>query len=357
MLRRAFVVVCLAAVTTGVSACARRGAQQAVDARVAAASELAAARLSEWLGPGRSPVTARPDASLFDPRGAMTIESRVAYEYGRERFRHLVADETFIGDGIAWYLQSRIVADAFNAAFGRPGYRHHTACFFGCRVRWSIDALITSRWNDGVGRTPFLRDESGRAWPALEAPVPLDARAIRIALLLASLERELGWSTLQGALRAAATARGDRSFAEIVERATARDLSGAFAIALASPAADYRVADFRTAPASCGSQPCHLTRIVLSRTGDVPFPLPLIVEFGDDARAIEQWRGEETVEFESAAPATTAQLDSDRHWLLDVDYTNNRRASAQQSAGSVVKWIAYWATWLQDAMLVYTFPI
>jgi hypothetical protein len=355
MLRRVFVFVCLAAATNGVTACARRDARERLDARVAAASQFAAAQLAEWLGPGRSPLTVRPDANFVDSRGSMTIESHVAYEYGRERFRHLIADEAFVGDGIAWYLQSRIVENAFNVAFRQPGYRHHTVCFFGCHVPWSIRSVITSRWSDGVARGHFLREESRRLWPT-EAPSPVDARAVRIALLLASLERELGWPTLQGALRVAAHARGDQRFADILERAAARDVKTAFAMALGAPT-DYRLAGYTVTPGTCQALPCHTTRVTFSKTAEVPYPLALIVEFEGGAMVVEHWRGEPTIDFESATPPTAARLDPDRHWLLDVDYANNLAARTQPSSEWVVKWVARWAVWLQDAMLLYTFPI
>lgn len=291
----------------------------------------------------------------------MSVESAVAFEMARDRFGHVASeDDGAIADGIAWYLQSRVVERAFNLSFRTPGYRLHSTCFFGCYVRWTFPPLIVNRWADGVGRVEFLRHHSGRAWPLVDRrpAARFGRRALGVALALASLERELGWPTLQGALRVAANAADGRPFVEILEQATARNLNTVFAAASRAPM-DPRLGAVTSVPATtCATTPCYLTRVPLIGGDGIPFPLPVLVEFGDHAQVRERWDGTvDAFEFESAAVATRVRLDPDRRSLLDADYANGEYRRVPPADVRVVKWVSAWILWLQDAMLTSTFPL
>lgn len=289
----------------------------------------------------------------------MSIEADVAFAVARERFHHVASVDGALADGIAWYLQSRVVERAFDLAFRAPGYRLQTTCFFGCYVRWAFPPLIVSRWGDGIGRVEFLRHSSDRQWPLVDRrpAARLEARALGIALALASLERDLGWPTLQGALRVAANVQDDRPFVQILEQATARNLKAVFAAASSAPA-DYGLGSVSSTATTCGTAPCHLTRVSLIGGDGIPFPLSVLVEFEDHTQVLERWDGTvDAFEFESAAVATRVRLDPDRRSLLDADYANGEHLLAPRTAVRVSKWVFAWILWLQDAMLTSTFPI
>jgi len=291
----------------------------------------------------------------------MSIESSVAFDVARERFGHVSSeDEGAVADGIAWYLQSRVVEHAFDRAFRVPGYRLHSTCFFGCYVRWTFSPLIVSRWAEGLGRAEFLRHQTGRDWPRVDRrpATRLGQPALGIALALASLERELGWPTLQGALRVAAGGQERRPFVASLEHATARNLKTVFAVASRAPV-DPRLGSVTSVPAAtCGTTPCYVTHVTLIGGDGIPFPLPVLVEFEDGAQVRERWDGTvDALEFESAAVATRVRLDPDRRSLLDADYANGEYQRVPRSDVRVVKWVSAWMLWLQDAMLTSAFPL
>jgi hypothetical protein len=335
-------------------------AQAATPSRIVAATELASSMYSEWLGASGSPVVIDAIPSSFDTAGSMSVEANVAFEIGRQRFAHVADVDAALADGIAWYLQSRVVERAFDLAFHVPGYRFQSTCFFGCYVRWTLPALIVTRWSDGIGRVEFLRHQSGRQWPLVDRrpAARLGQRALAIALALASLERELGWPTLQGALRVAANAQDGRPFVDVLEQATARDLKAVFA-ATSSPPVDYRLGPVVTSPATtCGASPCYVTRVPLIGGAAMPFPLTVLVEFDDQSQVSEPWDGNTgTFEYESGAAAARVRLDPDRRWLLDPDFANGEYVRVPRTDVRVLKWVAAWVLWLQDAMLTATFPI
>ena len=359
MLRRAFAPLWLASVFLSFLS-ADIEAQGTSATRITTASELASSLYSQWLGPTELPTVINTMPSPFDRAGSMSLESAVAFEMARDRFGHFASDNGAVADGIAWYLQSRVVERAFDVSFRAPGYRLESTCFFGCYVRWTFPSLIVGRWADGLGRVEYLRHHSGREWPLVDRrpAARLEGRALGIALALASLERELGWPTLQGALRVAANAQDGRPFVEILEQATARHLTTVFAVA-ARASADPRLESVTSVPATtCGTTPCYVTRVTFVGGDQIPFPLSVLVEFDDNTRLLERWDGAvDAFEFESAAAATRVRLDPDRHSLLDADFANGEYVRAPRAGVRVTKWVSAWILWLQDAMLTSTFPL
>lgn len=287
----------------------------------------------------------------------MAIEAQVAYRLARERFSGVRAVDAHIADGVAWYLQSRVVEQAFNQQHRSPGYRHHTACFFDCEIALVLPALTLSRWGDGSGRAEYLRESSARAWPALDRRwLASDRRAYGVALAFASLEREIGWPSLQGALRVVAGNTEPSDVVAMLEAATGRSLRAVFEASHGSRT-DFLIRSVSESSTDvCAPPACHRTEVAMSGRGDVPFPLMVQLDFADGTHATTTWAGaNEAIVFESAAPFTRIRLDPDRHWLLDADYSNNEHLEHRTTNVPVTKWLARWLVWLQDATLTYTF--
>ncbi|MBY0493523.1 MAG: hypothetical protein K2Y23_04860 [Cyanobacteria bacterium] len=229
-------------------------------------------------------------------------------------------------NGAAIYLQSRADEERFDRTFFIKGYRHDGVCVFGCHVTWTFRSLPLGRWT------------------AVTDPV---------ARTFATLERELGWPTLQGALSVAASGANPDPIAAMSD-ATGRDLAPVFAAA--TMPSDPAITGVSSSSASCAT-PCFHTQVSLARGGPLPFPLPLRVSFADGKQIETAWQGRDRVAFESAAPAVAVRLDPDRVWLLDRNPLNNARLEPKTTNVPIVKWAARWITWLQDAMLTRTFPV
>jgi hypothetical protein len=230
-------------------------------------------------------------------------------------------------NGAAIYLQSRIDEQRFERQFHIKGYRHDSVCFFGCRVPWSFRSLPLSR-------STAVTD--------------------RVARVFASLERELGWPTLHGALSVAASG-GNPDPVAAMSDATGRNLAPAFAAASGGEI-DHAVTSFSTSAAACAT-PCFHTQVSMASTGAVPFPLQLRVSFADGNEIETSWQGQDRLAFESAAPAVAVRLDPGRVWLLDGNPFNNARVEPRPTNAPIAKWAARWMMWLQDAMLTQTFPV
>jgi hypothetical protein len=226
-------------------------------------------------------------------------------------------------------LQSRIVEQLIDRQFFLKAYRYYGRCFVGCNLGWSNPSLPLDRW-------------AGEGNP--------------IARALASLERELGWPTLQGALRAAASGATADPIAAM-SAATGRDLAPVFGEASSGERVDRTITNLSSGPGSCAS-PCYRTLVSIAPTGAVPFPLLVRVSFSDGKSIDARWDGRrDQLEFESAAPAIGAELDPDRVWLLDRNPLNNARVPPRETNVPVAKWMARWIVWLQDAILTRTFPV
>lgn len=357
MRRRAYALLILAAIVLAGDAASHLNAQ--TSSRVDAITARSRSAYDEWLGPARSASMQAIDPASIDDHGSMAIEARVAYHLAIERFGHLREADAFMLDGAAWYLQSRVVEQAFNEQYRTPGYRHYTTCVLDCLIPIVAPSLTLSRWSEGLGRAEFLRAQSNRRWPPLDRRwVPPFSRPFGRALAFGALEREIGWPALQGALRVLAQADSDAGAMKLLEDATGRPLAAVFDAAIGAPT-DHRVLGVSEIDSpSCRPPACRTTQVSIARGGGVPLPLTLRVTFADGTIATSLWNGtEEHVTFESAAPAIRAELDPDRVWLLDANYADNTFETNRSTNVPVVKWLARWVVWMQHAMLTYSFPI
>lgn len=300
----------------------------AVRDRMDAAARLAASSYEAWLGPPPFDRVSVRDSATADSPGQMRVESNVAQEVARAWLARVAGHDAW-KDGAAQYLQSRIVEQLFDRRYFLKAYHYDAVCWFGCHMPWSFRSLPLSRWH------------------TLSDP---------IAIAFASLERELGWPTVQGALRAATSGTGADPV-QAMSDATGRDLAPVFAAAASAVSIDHRITALSSTATACASA-CYRTTVSIAGTGAVPFPLLLRVSFSDGHTIDARWDGRrDKFEFESAAPAIEARLDPDRVWLLDRNPLNNARVQPRHTNVPVTKWMARWVVWLQDAVLTHTFPV
>jgi hypothetical protein len=318
------------------------------------------ARYSEWLGPSPVPAITIADAATWRTApAAMSVESHVAYEIARTWLGQ--TSDAPVVNGIAWFLQSRVVERLYDFAYQNPGHSAEVVRFFGNTVSYEFPLLRMSRWTAGLGR--FDRwPGSAAAWPARARVLPasLDQPAVRVATALASLERALGWPALQGGLHE--TARRMRTqpvtlarLGEILTDATGQDAATPLRAYQDPASVDYAIAGVSVRP--CPDRPCQLTTIHVAGSGNAaPQPLALRVEFADGQRVDARWDGTQarSFEFESPAAYVSAHLDPERVMLSDRNFLNNDRFAAPVTNVSIAKWTARWLVWVQDAMLAYS---
>ena len=360
--------------------------------RIDNAANESLARLSEWLGPvpDRHLVIADRQ-TLSESRtmiveipwrpvpSTMDLESQVSYGLAQLWWPGPAENREALPvvNGIAWYLQSRVVERLFDFAFLNPGHSADAVRFFGGAVPWEFPLLRMSRWTSGLGRPEFLRGGAMRDWPvsARRLPASLDLAAIRVALAFGSLERYIGWPALQGALFESArrAPSGSMSLAQLLEgigTAAGQDLSWLFEAALdATRPVDYAVASVSSAP--CSNAPCVVTKVTAARLGNGVFSgasraprgsydsgdaIELRVAFADGQQVDTRWDGRapsRDFEFESPAPPSGVHLDPNRVVLLDSNTLNNDRLASSRTNVPIGKWVSRWVVWLQDATLGY----
>jgi hypothetical protein len=367
--------------------------------RVQAGLQEAIDRLSEWLGP--SPITSlrvvsKPwrgitetstptvtlDVAWRSSPETMDLESQAAFGVARQWWPGLLrnADTAPLANGLAWYLQSRIVERLFDLNFLVPAHSATGVRNFGGAWPKAFPILPLGRFAGGLGRDEYLRSRLRHdSWPvpARRLPPELTPPALRSALAFATLEQLVGWPALQGALRVIAEASSRRSLTrqeveQLIGSASGRDLAWFFSLAFDGKSVDYAVRDLTTGEvAPCGHGPCFKTRVTVERDGDGAFTgssndgssafesgdaMELQVVFADGQRARTRWDGRaqsRTFEFDSASAAVSATIDPDRILLLDENALNNSIDRDTNPRVVVSKWVAYWMVWLEDAVLDY----
>lgn len=352
---------------------------------LAHAAEDAVARYTEWLGPppfdrvaivdramDRAEV-AKTAAIVVDrswPPRSLALEAPIARDIAAAWSPGLKQDRA-LGQGLASYLQSRIVERLFNVRVGVHAYRSEQVSLFGGFVRWPLPALRLSRSTAGLGRDTFLRNPDG-------APP-----AIRVALAFGTLERWLGWPVLQGALRAVSQEAQHRTLSDadavhVLSGAAGLDLAWLFDQVL-DPAKrfDYSLDSVTVTPSAdaCPAPSCFVTEVVVTRSGNAVFSgtsrqpddgfqagdgLEVRVGFEKGQTATVRWDGRAArheLRFESPARPERVWLDPDRVLLLDTNLLDSTRATSPRTNVPLGKWIARWLVWLQDAALAYTAAI
>jgi hypothetical protein len=213
---------------------------------------------------------------------------------------------------------------------------------------------------------------SWRYWPGAGGALSYS----KTALWLNTLERHLGWSTVQRILSTFFTRwkfrhpRPDDFFA-VVNEVSGRDMTWFFdQVYRNSIVFDYSISQFRsqrvTASGFFGAKgraefkadnptPGRFrTTVVARRLGEGIFPVDVLVTFKNGEKVRERWDGRDRwrmFSYERGVEGLSAQVDPDRVLLLDVDYTNNSRTLEPRGGAAATKWMLKWMVWLQDLLL------
>lgn len=354
-------------------------------ARIEAAASESIARYQEWLGaPAADGAVVALDLPWQSAPSSMDVESQVAYGLARAWWpRAMTTGEVApLMDGLAWYLQSRVIERLFDLTFHSPGHSSEGVRFFGGAVPWAFPSITAGRWSAGLGRTEFLGGANLDRWPQLARRLPpgFNATTAQGALAFGTLERWLGWPVLEGALRALALRASQGAMTreqveQTISAAAGQPLSWVFSSAFdGSRRLDYALTDVsigaRQAP--CANELCYETRATVVRRGSAAFSgsdrspvgeyeagdaLELRVTFADGQVSSVRWDGRaqsKAFAFESATPPVTVRLDPDSILLSDASTLDDSWTAATTTNVPLKKWLAWWLIWLQNAALSYS---
>jgi hypothetical protein len=314
------------------------------------------------------------------PSSVAQPESVTVHEAGHQFWYGVVATNEFehawMDEGFNTFSTARTLEQFFS-----PHY--YAKRYFGGFVPWVFEDLPLSRATDGnrlggyraAARADVQSTPTWQYWPGTASAHSYN----KTALWLHTLERMLGWNTLQRILstyysRHAFGHPEPNDFFAIANEVSGRDLTWFFdQVHRSANAFDYGISSLRSErPRDRGyfddgderaysnerSGARYRTTVVVRRYAEGVFPVDVHVRFEDNQEVRWRWDGRETwkqFQVESDARAVSAAVDPDRVLLLDLDYTNNSVSLAPQAGAAARKWSLAWLIWLQDQLLTYGF--
>jgi hypothetical protein len=315
------------------------------------------------------------------PRDVASPEGVTVHECGHQFWYGIVGNNEFedalLDEGFNTFSTSRVLAEAFS-----PTYQSFRT--FGGFVPYVIRDLPVSRDVDDDGLSSYRAGAkldaqstpSWRYWPAAAGSLSYD----KTALWLHTLERYLGWQTLQR-IMSTYFARWKfkhpkpTDFFAVVNEVSGRDMRWFFdQVYYSSNVFDYAVDALRSEEVAAqgffdaGGQRVfkadtrtpgrYRTTVVVRRLGEAIFPVDVLVTFRNGEKVRERWDGQDRwrlYSYERGAAALSAEVDPDHVLLLDINRTNNSRTLEPQSGPAATKWALKWMGWLQDLLLTYAY--
>jgi hypothetical protein len=315
------------------------------------------------------------------PRTVTTPEGVTVHEAGHQFWYGVVASNEFehawLDEGLNTFSTARTIEQVF-----QPNY--YSKRYFGGFIPWVFRDFPLTRATDGNRMGPYrlAAEADTQATPTWQY-WPGTARVFtynKTALWLHTLERMLGWETLQRILstyfsRWAFRHPKPQDFFAVVNEVSGRDLTWFFdQVHRSSNVFDYGIGEFRSErseargytaepggrpfPRSERSQGPYLTTVVVRRFGEALFPVDVRVVFENKEEVRWNWDGRERWKMfavEKPTRALFAQVDPNRVLLLDVNSTNNSATLKPKARAAARKWSLAWLVWLQDHLLTYGF--
>ena len=291
------------------------------------------------------------------PRGVTTPEGVTVHEAGHQFWYGMVANNEFedawMDEGFNTYSTARAIAEDYSPNFLALRY-------FGGFVPRVVREIAISRETDGNRLTGYRHDArsdapstpSFRYFPSTGGSITYN----KTALWLNTLERWLGWPTMQR-IMSAHFARWrfkhpkPADFFSVASEVAGRDLTPFFdQVYRSSNVFDYGVQELQSE--RDGDR--YHTSVVVRRHGEAIFPVEIDVVFKNGERATEQWDGTDRWKlytYDRPSQALSAQVDPNRVLLLDANYTNNSMTLEPRGGAAATKWSLAWMVWLQECLL------
>ena len=292
------------------------------------------------------------------------LEDTLVHETGHQWWYGMVAtnefEDAWMDEGINQYTNARVMAEEFPD--GREIPR-----FFGGFLPWVLegarwDRLVTGEYLPDYRGSPTVDIQSTPSfqyWPRTSGPITYS----KPALWLHTLERALGWTTMQQILstffdrwKFRHPRPGD--FFQVANEVSRRDLTPFFdQVYRGSVVFDYAVEDVSSLETE---DETFTNQIVVRRHGDGIFPVTILATLANGEQRRFAWDGAgrwHRVTLEHASRIVSAQVDPDQILVLDTNFTNNSFTTEPASRGAATKWAAIWLVWLQDQLLTWAFLI
>jgi hypothetical protein len=297
------------------------------------------------------------------PRDVTQPEGVTVHEAGHQFWYGIVANNEFehawLDEGFNTFSTARTLEQAFSANFDAARY-------FGGFIPWVFRDIPVSRATDGNRLAGYRRAARMDAqatptylyWPGTASAITYN----KTALWLNTLERLLGWDTLQKILstyfqRWAFKHPTPADFYAVANEVSGKDLTWFFDEAVrGSHVFDYAVDLLKSEHDAERQQ--HETTVAVRRLGEAIFPVDVLVTFEDGSTVRERWDGADRwtlYRYRRPAKAKQAVVDPDRVLLLDLNYTNNSRTLQPRAGEASRKWMLTWLVWAQDLLMTYGF--
>jgi hypothetical protein len=262
-------------------------------------------------------------------------------------------------EGLATYTTSALMAEAY------PDRFRAAISYFGGLVRWPYEDVHWSRAVDGDGANAYRYTQGTEvpatpSWRYNPSTGPMTTY-FRTSLWMHTLERLIGWESMQRVLRTfyertAFTHPTPDVFFAVAEEVSGQDLDWFFdTVHHQANTFDYAVGEVRSLVTDGGA---FDNDIVVKRLGSGTFPIDVRVSFENGDSVTERWDGREpwhALRYRRASRVTRVEVDPGQILRLDLEQTNNSWTSEPRAAAAAGKWTARWWTWLQHQLLTYAF--
>jgi hypothetical protein len=291
------------------------------------------------------------------PPGVTTPEGVTVHEAGHQFWYGMVAnnefDDAWMDEGLNTYSTARAVAEDYT-----PNYL--ALRYFGGFVPHVVRDITLSRETEGNRLAGYRHDAktdvpstpSFRYFPSTGGSITYN----KTALWLNTMERWLGWPTMQRILSAYFTQWKFRhptpdDFFQVANEVSGHDLGWFFdQVYRSADVFDYGVQDLTSA--RDGEQ--YRTNVVVRRYGEAIFPVDVEIAFRNGDRITERWEGKDRWKlytYDRPSQALSVHVDPNRVLLLDVNATNNSKTLEPRGGTAATKWSLTWMVWLQECLL------
>ena len=328
--------------------------------------------------------------SLFAPFGGDRPESVTIHEAGHQFWYGLVGNNEFehawLDEGLNTFSTLRTLDEAYpprklvHYFLPRPGDRRPGRGFFPVMFQSIEQERLIGLVNDyrNAASSDDPSTPTFRYVPRTASDISYD----KTALWLATLERHLGWDTLQSILstffeRYRFAHPTPEDFFATAEEVGGEDLDWFFdQVYYGSVHFDYAIDHASSTPADAtglieqGGElvpvdrpkeedgTVYRTEVLVRRHGGGVFPVDIRLVFEDGHQVTEAWSGLERskrIVVEHPARLDHAIVDTERVLMLDIDYTNNTRLLESRATVPATKWASKWMIWFQDMLSSITF--
>lgn len=296
-------------------------------------------------------------ANWLSPVLVATPDSTVTHETGHQWWYAVVATNEFehgwMDEGFDTWAEARVIEESHRSNL-------MAVRTFGGLVPYTLDVPL-SRQVDGDRMPAYRPDaESDAATTPTFRYWPRSANTItysKTALWMHTLERHLGWPTMQKVMatyfeRWKFRHPRPQDFFQVVNEVSGQDMTWFFdQVVRTSNAFDYAVQELKQEPSSQGGSRAV---VVAQRLGEAIFPVDVVTTFADGQKATEHWDGKDRrviYTYERPVRVTRVEVDPGHVLVLDVNRTNNSRTTQPRSAEAARKWSLAWMVWLQELMI------